>query len=325
MKKYIIYSYLTICILIAIGLKLLPYMVFHYDFLIGFDSGKYVYDLIHQTSTSPHFINLWVEPGLNTTLTSIQTLTNINSIDMYKYLLPVFISLMLILFIFLYTKRLTSSSTSGLVSAFYFATSSVFLNATFGSYYRQLFATVILLCFLYFLDKFKDKLFSFKHIIFLGLLGASIIISHRAVSILLILLITITFFYFLLTKNIHNLKSLILIFTISLLFSSVYWSFIIAPNLIILNDTIMQSLSGKNGGGTTIKTNNKTDNQIFIYIRLMPMAFMAFIGLLSSIKNKKNLLLFFILSLSLYIFAKANFSSRFLINLEILLAIFIGI
>lgn len=328
-NKRIIYIYILLgaSIICSVFLKLLPYILYNHDFLIGFDSGKYIYDMVYKLSTNPFLINLWVEPGLNTNLIIIDTVINKDPIFYYKIMLPVLVSINLILVIYLLTVKLTNSPLIGVFSSFYFSISSIFLNVTFDSYYRQLIGTIIFMVLFYFIDKtYKTGRMELRYIIMFIILGAGIIISHRAVSMLYIILWLMLFFHALIKKNFIISKQLLAILIASMALASIYWVSILKDNITVIKDTFIMSLSGQHGGATQIKVLKRIDNQLVGYLTLLPTAFFSVLGIFYLILRRKfNLFTIFTAFLLVYIMVKATFSNRFLINLEILFSISAGV
>jgi hypothetical protein len=314
-------------VIIATYLKVFPYIQNHYDFLIGFDSGKYVYDLIYLTSTGTTNIDLWVEPGFNTFLASLNTSLAIDPIFLFQYILPLVISVYFCVIIYLLTKSIIKSTFESVLSTFFFATSPIFVNAFFDSYYRQLFATMIFMAFLYFINKTViQKEISGKTIVLSALLGAGIIMSHRAISLLYILTIAICYCLFFIHNKKIVQKEFFLSFLVALILSSVYWIFIVLPNLTILKDSVLLSLEGKSGGERIIKSLERSDNQIIGYLKSIGTSFLPFIGaLFLLIKKRLYPFTYLVVLLIFYIFFRAIFANRFMLNLDLLFAVSSGV
>lgn len=330
LKRYkrgvVVFILLLFAISLSFFLSTFPYLNFGYDFTIGFDSGKYIYDLKNKTSTSISSVSLWVEPGLNTNLLFIHSITNIDPAFIFKFILPLFVSAYFIIIVFLFTYRITKFYTAALFSSFYLASSTIFLNGTFDSFYRQIFGTIIFMAFFYFFDKFyRNKSLNLVSLLLLSILGAGIIMSHRAISLLFILSLVIPSIVYLRNKDYMNLGFIISIFLVSILISSVYWLTIAATNIQIVKDAIVMSTKGNTGGERVIKNLNRDDNQLLGYLMSIWSSFIPFLGIVYSISKKKwSSVLLFTLLLMIYIYIKATFSNRFLFNLEIFFSILAG-
>lgn len=326
-KKILIYLLLIISIFISIFLKTFPYFYYKYEFLIGFDSGRYTYELINKTSSSLENLNIWVEPGFNTNSVMINTYYPNDPSIYFKYILPIFISVSLITIIFLYTKKITKSNIAGIASALYLSTSLIFLNATFDSFNRQIFGTIILLILLYFIDRtIEIRNMSTREIILFALLGAGIIITHRAITLLFLIVLGLVFLNFLVKKNFVAIKKLIIIFFISLFLSSIYWVPITSQNITVLKEAFHSTANSKRSGERIIKETKREDNQIVGYITLIPTSVLVIVGLLYLFRNKnKEIITHFSLFLIAYVYLKITFSNRFLFNLDLVFAIIIGV
>src|SRR5258705_12874694 len=118
-KQILVFIMLFLIVTLTIFLKIVPYLKNDYYYLIGFDSGKYVYDLKYKASTTLNSLDLWSEPGLNTNLTAFTSLTPIDPIIVYKYILPIFVSIFFILISYLFTKEISGSPIAGIFAAMY--------------------------------------------------------------------------------------------------------------------------------------------------------------------------------------------------------------
>jgi hypothetical protein len=327
MMRKLIYVLLSCAILLAVLLKLLPYLLNNYEFLIGFDSGMYEKHFEERISTSIDNIDIWVEPGLNTSLVSLNSLLNLSPQFYFKIFLPTFFSIYFVTSIFLIGRYYSKSSVGGIISAFYFASSVIFLNATFDSFYRQIYSTAIFLVFVYFLDKyFIRESSNWKVNTVLSILAAGIIMSHRAITLLLFLSLFITGLILLKQKNKAKLKKLILYMLAAVSLSSVYLIPILGPNLIIMSETVKNSLNHSATGDRVIKSLKREDNQLVGYFYSNIISFVPFIGVVyMTLKNKFKFIGIFTITLLIYIATKLSFSNRFIFNLEIIFSIFIGV
>lgn len=326
-KQILTYSILILLIFFASLNKIIPYLAYNYYYLIGFDSGKYVYDLTYKSSVSIEDLDLWVEPGLNTNLVALTTLTPIAPIDVYKYLLPIFVSIYFILIVFIFTREITKSNIAGIFSSCFISISIVFLNSTFDSYYRQIFGTIIFMTMIFYLYKcYRDNEYRLNMLILIGILGAGVIISHRAITLLLIISLIIILLIYLINKNFNKIKYIFAILLTSILLSSIYWVSIVNDNLVVLREATTASVAGKSGGNATIKKLSRDDNQLIGYINSVPFSFLPVLALVYiTFKKRIAFITPFIIFLLIYIYFKASFSNRFILNLEILLSIPVGI
>ena len=327
---------ISIAILIAISfigiyLRLLPYVHYKYDFLIGFDTGKYINELQNGISTNPKSIDLWVEPGLNTLLSGVRSIAGGSPKIYYEYIIPIFVSTLFIFIIYKYSLNITKSKISSFLSAVYISTSIIFLQATFGAFYRQIFASVIFLIYLYFVTKIlkdnRGKVFS-SLVYCTGILGAGIIFYHRAITFLFALsLVTILVSTKLFTNNYKIvLKKIIAILLISIFLSAPYWMLIVPQNLQIIMDTIISSIHKSAVGASVVNNLNREENQIILYFQTIPLIVIAIIGLIKCLisKSKSSPLILVTLVLIPYIFIRGVFSNRYILDIDIIFSIFIG-
>ncbi len=320
------YIILLVIYVYSIILRLYPYIINKYYFLVGFDSGRYVYELNNAISVNISSLDLWSEPGLNSTLFSIKVLSGIDGIVIYKYLVPAFCILWIIILVYKYILLITYNKNYALVGAILISNSIILSSAFFNNFYRQIFATCLYLTILYFFEKFNNFKFNLKDISLLSILFSGVYIFHRGISLLLFL--TILFIYIINYKKIDkkSLKNILLVFFLSFLLSSVYLVPIMKENIKVLIDTIIFSLRGNSGGATTIRTLSRTDNQITGYFFSIFSSIISFMGLVYLIKKNKGYVLNIgTVLLILYIYFKAVFSNRFVFNLDIFLIIYIGI
>ncbi len=326
-SNFLPFILLLLSICIAFLLKELPYIVNNYPYLIGFDSGRYIYNLIHRTSTSINSIDIWTEPGLNTMLVSLNSVVQLPPAVIYKVIMPLVSSITFPIIVFLYTKKITKSNIAGAYSSLFIATSTIFLNSTFDSFYRQMYSTIIFMVFLYFLQLiFIENAFKFKHIILLAILGAGIIVSHRGITILYVGSLFILFVKLFIERKFRLLKYIVILGSISIMISSIYWLVILKDNLIVLKEAIINSTKKNSGGERIIKTLKRSDNQIQGYISSISTSFLPILGvILLTIKQKFNLLTLFTIFLIVYIYFKATFSNRFLFNLELFMVVAVGV
>lgn len=318
---------LSAIIFLAVFLKLAPYLKYDYYYLIGFDSGKYVYDLRTGSSTSLENLDLWSEPGLSTNLAFLNSLVNIDPINVYKYLLPIYISIFFVIVVYLFAREISKSSLAGIFASLYLAVSTIFLNSTFDSYYRQIFGTIIYMMFLFYSYKtYRDSKINWSHVFLLGLLGAGVVISHRAITLLLLITLFLLAILYLAKRQINNLTKVVLIGITSLVFSSVYWLTIINQNLIVFKEAIVLSLGRKSGGNSTIRQLTRNQDQLLGYLTSIPISFLPFIAIFYiTLKKRIHLLTAFTIIFIAYILFRIIFFNRFLFNLEILFAIIVGI
>jgi hypothetical protein len=315
---------IIISILIGVYLRISPYLINKYDFLIGFDSGKYVHDFIYGTSTSISSLDFWVEPGFNTVANSLNSLIHLQPFILFMYILPSFLVINFCLISFLLVRKLTDNSGYSVFAAFIAATSPVLLNGIFDSYYRQLFATIIFMAFLYFIINYVEGSLTPKYpALLFGLLGGGIIVTHRAITLLYGILLIVCIAYAWKKNMLVDFKQLILSGIGALIFSAPYWIIIGASNLHVLTDAIHHSGSAKSGGNTTLKNVTRSDNQILAYFKNVFISIFAFLGILISIKRRGRLYVSFVILIVVYIGLKLTFANRFLLNLDLLLIPFI--
>jgi hypothetical protein len=326
-EKSVVLTLLSLLIVLTAIFKILPYATFNYYYLIGFDSGKYVYDLKYHSSTDLSQLDLWSEPGLNINLTFFNSVANVDPIYVYKYFLPFFVSIFFIIMVYLFAKEITNSPFAGIYASIYLTISTVFLNSTFDSYYRQIFGSIIFMMFLFYAYKaYRNSNMSLKYAILLGTLGAGIIVSHRAITLLFFIILFILFILYTFNRKFSLYKYILVIMVSSLIMSSAYWLVILNQNLIVLKEAVFLSVGGKSGGNSTIKQLARNDNQLLGYLTTIPLSFLPFISLFYiTLKKRIHILTSFIIIFLIYIYFKQIFANRFLFNLEILFSIIIGV
>lgn len=318
------FSYIAIVPIcgLACFFRLWPYLRYHYTYLIGFDSGKYVSDLAKNVSTSPHSLDFWVEPGLNTSINSVRALVGGTPIIYFKYIIPIIVSVMFVLCAYSLTLRVAKSQRAALFAAVYASLSPILLNATFDSYYRQIFATIMLMMILWLLCYIdQKKKYTFEQLACLALLGSGIILTHRAITLLLGLVLGFEALRSLRNKSVIKFRHILQISAISALLATAYLVPILWGNILVLRDSIIASIRGNSGGNTTIRGTSRSSNQLVEFTRYLVMSFLPILGsIYLALKQFWRPLTLLMISLAAYIFFKANFANRFLLNLDLLLS-----
>jgi hypothetical protein len=327
MKSNIISTLIVFLFIVTnIFLRIFPYLFYEYDFLIGFDSGKYQSELVDKISVSPETVDLWVEPGLNTNLYALILLTNISASDIYRYVLPILFSITFVIMIFLISKRYSNTNIGYISSLVFFTTSPILLNSTFDSFYRQILASLLFMAFLYIVEPIYQSLkIQRSTILLLSIMGAGIIFTHRAISLLYVLSLGVLFIRFFIYQRSGCFKIILIGFG-SILLSLPYLLQILQENILVVRDTIQMSVQGTAGGERVIKTLSREDNQIVGYIKNYDLSavFIILSVILSLYKRQIYFVTLIMLLLIVYILGKATFSNRYIFNLELIFVISIG-
>jgi hypothetical protein len=197
---------LVAIILLAYIIRIVPYLVGDPHFEVGFDTGYYEWYLSSYMGGNwsglpaypaglDHPSGRLFEPGLFVTLSAATALDQGSIGEAFRFHLPLLVSILIGMVGFLISRRLTGSDVGGLLGALLFSISYLQVAMVTESYYKQTFATFLLLASLYYLDLYLEGgeprrlvpfivLFagtSFYHLpmTFIGLLGIAAVLAIR--------------------------------------------------------------------------------------------------------------------------------------------------
>jgi hypothetical protein len=305
-----IYIYLAIIILfiLIINIRLQPYT--NNSIPIGYDPGFYKYAIDLYLNTLPGIpessLSLWIkqmhEQGFFVLFDALHIFTGINSIQALIYLFP-FLSALLLLPIFILTRRIFDEKAAVLASVLYAISYTQFTAFTF-MYLRNLLGMFFLLLALYALEKRKYVL--------IAVMFAALGIYHRP-EFLIFSLILIGYFL----KN-RDIKLMCSIFLTVLLIAP-FW----LPRVDIyfssasgISDMMLQSIQGEPGGGGTF-----FDFKQYEWVSLVYLPF-GIIGAIYLIYRKMwNSLLFYFIMNGIIVVFKLFFFNRLIIDLDIIVLI----
>lgn len=182
-------------LILGLYIFLSPYFVYRYDKLIWYDAGFYVAEINRYlqysiTSLKEH-IAVFHEPGWILSAMAFFQMTWLKPAPDLRLLLW-FLLIAKTLVIFLISKRLVQSNTKTIVFIAILLFSNAYINSYYLFLYRQFFTDYLLIAFIYLLTKKIKPIWTFLPIY--ALLIAGIYISHRGISLVLLLSIIVAGF-----------------------------------------------------------------------------------------------------------------------------------
>ncbi len=337
--RTIIISSICVCILVIFLFALYPYIFHNYRFLIGFDAGAYQFEANRYLNSSSKLIDtilIWDEPGLFVITSYLSNVLGVSIRD--TFIVLILLSLLLLsFFTFIFMRYLSESNVVALLSSFLVLTSSVQLGGLYKFFLKQIFAFLLFIIFILFLNKsFKEKN-RLSLFILLTILSSFILFTHRAISLLWILVILFHLALFIFKKNASKVKFILgfSILAVFLIFPYVYLTFNLQVK--ILYEYIINSLHSffyseglRDVVGDSLVRSSGVDNPLVNYF-ISGSAYFVFglLGLINIIADKKHekfySMVFIMLLLSLIAGLKFGFGARFILNLDLFLIFFAGL
>lgn len=253
---YAIYLIFFFCALIVCALsilmRILPYVANHYYFEVGFDTGIYEQLATLYTSsnawpvvyTPPSFPTAYIaymksiEPGFFVSLSLANSVIGADIRWLFRYYVPSLVGVMTVLIAFVAGRNLSRSNLGGWISALIVAFSYIQIDATSESYYRQIFATIILVMSLIYLDRYIENK-QLKNLALFTFLACGIVVYHISVIMLVSFVYIILLALLVRNRDRSSIKHFIIsIITLSLL-SAPAW----ASRIEYLSNTFLNAIS----------------------------------------------------------------------------------
>jgi hypothetical protein len=307
-KAIYLYMYMLIIFVFIIAVRLVPYI--NNSVPLGYDSGYYKYAIDMYLNTLPGIpeasLPLWIkqmhEQGFFVLFDTLHIFTGISSLQALVYLLP-FLSALLILPIFILTKKIFDEKIALLACALYAVSYTQFTAFTF-MYLRNILGLFFLLFALYALEK--------KRYVLIAIMFAALGIYHRPEFLIFSLILT---GYFLKSRDIKLIYSTAL----TVILITPFWLpriEIYLPVLSGVSNTAIQSVQGQPTGGGTF-----FDFGEYEWVSLAYLPFGA-IGAIYLIHRKMwNSLFFYFLINGAIVVLRLFFFNRLIIDFDMALLI----
>jgi len=216
----LLFGLLSILILSAL-VRVSPYLSNDYEFEIGYDTGLYeqllgFYDNSDSWNHLPAYPDFppsyqpnaeWTEPGFFVVTSNAHGMFGGDVHWLFRFYLPSLAGILLVLVCFSAGKNLARSDWAGLLAASLVAVSYVQVWAVDESYYRQIFAMVLLVLSLVYLDRYIDGR-NRRHLIAFTLLASGTIAFHISITLLVALILIFFLLYSVITKRKELLRPL---------------------------------------------------------------------------------------------------------------------
>ena len=340
MNKNLKLVIMLVLLIVLILIVFLPYTLNQYRFLIGFDSGLYLFETQKYLDNQGNImdtISLWNEPGLFI-LTMVLNLFIDNLFLSYKLSIYLFLFLISVIS-FLISKKLTGNMNISLLVMLLMTTSLIQVNSFYLFLLKQIISFIVFLFFIYILNQELEKYndLSYYSIFLLVLFSSFILFTHRAISFLWVLYLMFNLIYYLYKRNYHISKKLLIILILPFIIVSPYYLKIIWLQFKIFSDFITLSLGSifssnvnRDIVGVSIVKGGTIQNPLINYLSLGGIVtVISLIGLVLVLVNGKKIKIkldFLFLTIILIVFTifKFNFSNRFILNLDFFMIIFSG-
>ncbi|VVB89311.1 Dolichyl-phosphate-mannose-protein mannosyltransferase [uncultured archaeon] len=307
-KPVYLYLSITIIFVFIIAVRLIPYA--ENSIPLGYDPGYYKYAIDLYLNTLPGIpevsLPLWIkqmhEQGFFVLFDTLHIFTGIDSLQALMYLLP-FLSALLVLPVFILTKRIFDEKIALLACALYAVSYTQFTAFTF-MYLRNILGLFFLLFALYVLEK--------KRYVLIAIMFAALGIYHRPEFLIFSLVLT---GYFLKNRDIKLVYSTAL----TAILIAPFWLPRIEIYLPIasgVSNSAIQSIQGEPAGGGTF-----FDFGQYEWVSLAYLPF-GIIGAIYLIHRKMwNPLLFYFIINGVIVVFKLFFFNRLIINFDMVLLI----
>lgn len=333
--------YLTTIVVLALILRTLPYLLHGYFFEIGFDTGTYE-QILRDYLDAIEWGTLPASPDPPFRWSSNDSaffvfsawFTIISGIDvntMFRWVWPLLIGALMQLMAYSVGKNLSGSRNMGLIASLFLAVSAIQIDAFFESYWKQIFASFLLMLGLLFIHRFL-KTDGWRNLI----LGLSFlfgtIVYHSAFGLPLVLVGALLFIILLYRKDYVHIRKVTPV-ALSFLLLAIPLLLLRSEFLLTsLNDFIYYSWIGvktilhgglitDGGGGITTYMVGTFPFAPF-YIAVMPATFI--LALLSFKETKGRTFCIFqimFIFLLIYCLLWLYFANRFVINLDLLVCV----
>lgn len=240
---------------VAIVLRLLPYLIHDYYFVVGFDTGMYMrltsfYVESDSWSILPAYPELplayssyisQVDAGFLVFSASIVKFSGMDIIWFFKYYLPAFVTTFSALVCFIAGNHIAKSPVGGLVAVALFSFSYVQMDSLNESYHRLVIATLLIVLASVLLDKFVET--SKRNYLASSMLLFAGTIAYHISAVIMVFIITVfATSYLAYKKDAEKLRYLSFGTIIMLLVSSIVWYPKLPDYLNVLWATIEKSI-----------------------------------------------------------------------------------
>jgi len=342
-------SFLLFMLIVISGIivRLLPYLILNYRFEVGFDTGMYerfidfymLSDSWNSLPAYPSFPSAYsayrnlIEPSFFVTTSLSNLIMETNTNWLFRYYLPGIVEIFLAFISFVAGRNLTGANAGGWLSMLLVTFSYVQINAVAESYYRQIFATILLIMSLVYMDKYLVSKKASSLALFV-ILASGTIGYHIAVSMLVLFAYLISMVFLVWMRNKRMMISVGIAAVLTVLLSAPAWISRISDILNIFVEAITSSawrittlLSGEGfwAAGGAIPDLFSSFPHILIGYALFfsPIMIFSILGYLILRKNRElhrtipalSIIMWFYMGFWFY------FGNRFLLNLDLLLCV----
>ncbi|MDH7508761.1 MAG: hypothetical protein QHH00_05105 [Methanomassiliicoccales archaeon] len=275
----------------------------------------------------------WVEPGFFVMVSVSNGVMGVDIHWLFRYYLPGIVGAIATLTSFVAGKNLTRSNIGGGISALLVSFSYVQIDAVTESYYRQIFASVILVMSLVYLDKYLETRKTSDLALF-TVLASGTVAYHIAVSLFVSFAYLISLIFFIWTKDRKAIRSIGLSIISAILISAPAWiprfgdiltTFIAAISTSVWRTSTLSSGEGLWAGGGAIPSLFWSYPHILVGYLIFFFPLVVFSIMSYYILWTKHKLHYTLPALSIvlwfYIGLWLFFGNRFILNLDLLLCV----
>jgi hypothetical protein len=338
-----------VVLIVAAGLvRSLPYIVDDPYFEVGFDTGYYEdvtrrYDSndewmgipAYPVSPGSEYEFMSIEQGFFSVISFGNRVMQLDIDSMYRGFLPLLTSLMIIPVMFVLGRSVFRDSKVALMGSTFLAFSILQVDAVNESYYKQIFGLFLLLAAVWQLERFDER-GDIKHAILFGLFGAGIACYERP-TLLLFGILSLSY----LALNLYRRRSdrylsILASLLIGAAISVWAWLPTIGQDIDLLISVIEKSfwrsstlISGEGlweGGGAILEILRGYPHVLLGYLVVFPLT--VVLGIFGAVEAYRRRLgtipLLILLILTLYIGFWLFFGNRFIVEFDVLIALFAG-
>jgi len=338
---------LILIILISFLIRAIPYFTTNHVFEIGFDTGTYerlfsFYQSSERWNLLPAYPDFppayiyymkWMEPGFFVTLSASNGIINADIHWLFRFYLPAFVGAITVLIAFVAGKNLSRSYLGGWISASLAAVSYIQINAIDESYYRQIFATLIFIMSLVYIDRYIETR-NRKDLALFTFLASGTVAYHLPVTMLAAFVYLFLFTFFIRRRERESVKNIAASAMSAVVLSSPAW----APKSEHLFDLFINAVSGSisrastlpsgeglwSGGGAIPSLFWGFPHILIGYSYIFPaLVIFSVVGYIALRQERRLHYAIPLLSIVLWIYIGLwfFFGNRFILNLDILLCI----
>ncbi len=320
------FNYFLVCLIslaLFSGVYYSPYIVHQYKYLVGFDVGYYVYKSMTQT------FSFWDDPLFFSSVASLSSISGVDALEIFWALPVFFAAAILSLSVLILRNRFGLDLRKSILIVVLLTSFSLLFKGLYQAYYKQIFATVLLMYYLDCLDRISS---SYARSVLCAVIFSGIFLSHKGVALIAFLLTV--FVYIKLHLRRATVTGRVVLFgLVVFVIIGPYVLPLLGKYSAVLLDSINYSWSAISASGTdrlvagrSLVSDVDSVNPFIDLVSFIPLiSVLALLGLFSITLRSRNdfsASFFAVVILSAWLLAGANFSNRFAFNLGFILILF---